>query len=75
MPKLYGNFVQAHVMHPSLLELCLSFYTTTAQWLVHLVAKGSHDSQMTSCDVASIFPLPDKVWFSSLMYPFWTGMN
>ena len=50
-------------MHPGLLELCLSFYSTTAQWMVQLVstASESHDPQVMSCDPTRLFPLPDKV--------------
>ncbi len=38
-------------MDPQLLELCLTFYTATALWLVELV-KGERES---------LYPLPDEV--------------
>lgn len=52
--------LKAHAMHPQLLDLCLSLYTTTAQWLVQLVARGSRDSQVMSPDLSTLFPLPEK---------------
>lgn len=43
--------VQAHAMHPQLLEVSLSFYTATTQWLVRLV-QGTQEEPL---------PLPDTV--------------
>ncbi len=59
--------MQAQAMHPQLLEQCLSFYSTTAQWLVQLVTP-SHvtsgdplESIVTPCHVTSGDPLESIV--------------
>lgn len=47
-------------MHPVLLNHCLSFYSTTAQWLVQLITKSRGSRTMSSVTLESIFPLPDE---------------
>ena len=44
---------QAHATHVELLNLCLSFYTTTAQWLVQLVTPLL-DSAQEVCSLTSM---------------------
>jgi ubiquitin conjugation factor E4 A len=58
---------KAHMDHPNLQELCLTFLVTTARWLVWLATQRSHDPSSKSCDPAldshdpdSLFPLPTK---------------
>ena len=45
------NILQAHLLHPTLIDLCLQFYSTTAQWMVHLVMADTDGNH-----------LPDKVY-------------
>jgi len=33
--------LKAHLLHPTLIDLCLQFYSTTAQWMVNLVLSSS----------------------------------
>lgn len=37
---------QAHLLHPTLIDLCLRFYSTTAQWMVHLVMESSNGHEL-----------------------------
>ncbi|XP_011405143.2 PREDICTED: ubiquitin conjugation factor E4 A-like [Amphimedon queenslandica] len=51
--------VQAHIMHPQLLELSMKFYTATAVWLIELIKKESEQ----------IFPIPELAPVSLLTIP------
>ena len=51
--------LQAHIMHPQLLELCMRFYSATAIWLAEQIKQENEQ----------IFPIPEQVnkWINTLI--------